>query len=69
MAYDPMGALFVIMPWDFPFWQVPRCAAAVIMFGNATMLNHDPNVIGCTQAIEDVFLEAGFPYFFLAITY
>ncbi len=61
ICYQPMGVVFAIMPWNFPFWQVFRYAAPTVLAGNTTLLKHASISTGAGEAIAALFLEAGFP--------
>ena len=61
ISYEPLGIVYAIMPWNFPFWQVFRCAVPAMMAGNTVLLKHAENVPQCSEILEEIFRKSGFP--------
>lgn len=58
---SPLGVLFGVEPWNFPYYQLARFAAPNLMAGNVVMVKHASCVPQSAIAFERVWLEAGAP--------
>lgn len=61
LVNEPLGALYAIEPWNFPFYQVIRISAPQLMAGNTIVLKHAANVPQSALAMEQLYRDAGAP--------
>ena len=58
---SPVGVLFGVEPWNYPYYQIARFAAPNLMAGNVVMVKHASSVPQCALAFEKLMNEAGAP--------
>jgi succinate-semialdehyde dehydrogenase / glutarate-semialdehyde dehydrogenase len=58
---SPYGVLLGIMPWNFPTYQVARFAGPNLVIGNTVLLKHAPQCPETAEALQQLYLDAGFP--------
>ncbi|WP_216915011.1 NAD-dependent succinate-semialdehyde dehydrogenase [Nocardia noduli] len=59
---SPVGVLLGIMPWNYPYYQVARFAGPNLTLGNTILLKHAPQCPESAAALQQIFLDAGFPH-------
>lgn len=61
MLNQPVGIIYGIQPWNFPFYQPARCTAPNLIAGNVVVTKHASNVPQCAKAFEQIMIDAGTP--------
>lgn len=61
LVNEPLGVLYAVEPWNFPYYQVIRIGAPQFAAGNTIVLKHASNVPQSALKMEDLFRKAGAP--------
>jgi len=61
MESSPLGVIFCVEPWNFPYYQLARVAGPHLMAGNTLVVKHAGCVSQCATAFEKLLLDAGAP--------
>jgi succinate-semialdehyde dehydrogenase/glutarate-semialdehyde dehydrogenase len=61
MEHSPLGVLFCVEPWNFPYYQLARVVGPQLMAGNVLVVKHAGCVPQCAMAFEKLLRDAGAP--------
>ena len=61
MESSPIGVIFCVEPWNFPYYQLARVAGPHLMAGNTVVVKHAGCVPQCAIAFEKLWIDAGAP--------
>jgi succinate-semialdehyde dehydrogenase/glutarate-semialdehyde dehydrogenase len=61
MESSPIGVIFGVEPWNFPYYQLARVAGPHLMAGNVLVVKHAGCVPKCAIAFEKLWTDAGAP--------
>ncbi len=58
---DPLGVVFVIAPWNYPYLTAVNSVVPALMAGNAVLLKHSAQTPLCAERFAAAFASAGLP--------
>jgi acyl-CoA reductase-like NAD-dependent aldehyde dehydrogenase len=58
---DPLGVVFVVAPWNYPYLTAVNAIVPALMAGNAVILKHSHQTPLCAERFAEAFQAAGLP--------
>ncbi len=61
IAREPVGVVFVVAPWNYPYLTAINAVVPALVAGNAVVLKHATQTLLAGERFEQAFAEAGLP--------
>lgn len=61
IRHDPVGVVFVIAPWNYPYLCAVNSVVPAILAGNSVILKHSAQTPLCSERFARFYREAGLP--------
>jgi acyl-CoA reductase-like NAD-dependent aldehyde dehydrogenase len=58
---EPLGVVFVVAPWNYPYLTAVNAVVPALMAGNAVLLKHSAQTPLCAERFAEAFKAAGLP--------
>ena len=58
---EPLGVVFVVAPWNFPYLTSVNAIMPALLAGNAVVLKHSAQTPLCAERLDQAFSDAGLP--------
>ena len=58
---DPLGVVFVVAPWNYPYLTAVNAVIPALLAGNAVLLKHSHQTPLCAERFAEAFAAAGLP--------
>jgi acyl-CoA reductase-like NAD-dependent aldehyde dehydrogenase len=58
---DPLGVVFVVAPWNYPYLTAVNSIVPALMAGNAVILKHSAQTPLCAERFAEAFQKGGLP--------
>lgn len=61
IRHEPLGVVFVVAPWNYPYLTAVNAVVPALMAGNTVLLKHSAQTPLCAERFAEAFAAAGIP--------
>lgn len=59
-SFEPLGLIYLMVPFNFPFWLVFKSGIPMLSAGNTVLLRNSDSTPRVAESVEELFKSANF---------